>query len=103
MRKNRGVVMPNWCTTTYAFTGEPDALKRFRIDLQNYTSKNYHENGFGETWLGNVISGFGLYPTEGNDATFSYRGNILQRWIGVMGYYMLLLTQHGVQQLKCGM
>lgn len=70
--------MPNWCTTTYAFTGEPDALKRFRIDLQNYTSKNYHENGFGETWLGNVISGFGLYPTEGNDATFSYRGNIAE-------------------------
>lgn len=30
--------MPNWCTTTYAFTGELDALKRFRIDLQNYTS-----------------------------------------------------------------
>ena len=69
--------MPNWCTTTYAFTGEPDALKRFRIDLQNYTSKNYHENGFGETWLGNVLAGYDLYPSEGQDC-FSYRGNIAE-------------------------
>lgn len=69
--------MPNWCTTTYAFTGEPDALKRFRIDLQNYTSKNYHENGFGKKWLGNVLAGYNLYPSEGQDC-FSYRGSIAE-------------------------
>lgn len=69
--------MPNWCTTTYAFTGEPDALKRFRIGLQNYTSKNYHENGFGKNWLGNVLAGYNLYPDEGQDS-FMYRGSIAE-------------------------
>lgn len=72
--------MPNWCMTTYAFTGEPEVIAQFEINLKNYTSKDYHENGFGKGWLGNVLAGYNLYPSNEEEVTFSYRGHITEAY-----------------------
>ncbi len=65
--------MANICTTDYCFYGNKDAVKKFKQDIDEFTSKNYKENGFGTSWLGNVVLGYG-FPYEGND--FEFRGNI---------------------------
>ena len=52
--------MPNRCYTVLVFHGNDKEITDFRYKLEEYTSKNYMENGFGPTWLGNVLCGAGL-------------------------------------------
>lgn len=51
--------MPNWCDTTYAFIGSEADLDDFEARINEYTAQNFRENGFGTSWLGNVVHGFG--------------------------------------------
>jgi len=51
--------MPNWCDTTFAFIGSEADLDDFEERVNEYTAQNFRENGFGTSWLGNVVHGFG--------------------------------------------
>ena len=51
--------MPNWCDTTFAFIGSEADLDDFEARINEYTAQNFAENGFGTSWLGNVVHGFG--------------------------------------------
>ena len=50
--------MPNWCYTQYHVTGDKkqlDKLHSIMSELENIKSPGLHENGFGSTWLGNLV------------------------------------------------
>lgn len=49
--------MPNWCTTHYIATGEPEELRAFAETLNTMP---YHKNGFGKYWAGNFVYALGL-------------------------------------------
>lgn len=52
--------MPNWCFTQMIFHGEKEEITDFHNKIEEWTSKNYQENGFGVNWLGNILYGAGL-------------------------------------------
>ena len=52
--------MPNWCYTQMIFHGEKEEIDDLHNKIEEWTSKNYQENDFGPTWLGNVLHGAGL-------------------------------------------
>ena len=62
--------MPNWCSTTYAFFGDPDAVRDFHKKIELYTSKLRWDDSprepltFRWNWLGNIVTGFGLDPDK---------------------------------------
>lgn len=50
--------MPNWCLTNISINCDNDkALKELYGKIEQWTSKNYMDNGFGCNWLGNVVLG----------------------------------------------
>ena len=58
--------MPNWCTTSYALTGEPkevDSLYRMMHSLEKRHAPLV-PNGFGKRWLGCLVSALGESPME---------------------------------------
>lgn len=64
--------MANWCSTKIRFYGDKssDLLSK----IKEYTSENFKENGFGNSWLGNVMEGFG-YNVD-SEETPRCRGSI---------------------------
>lgn len=53
--------MPNWCSTYIEIKNEnKEGLKTFHDLLDEWTSKNYMDNGFGIIWLGNIVLGSGI-------------------------------------------
>lgn len=52
--------MPNWCVNYITFHGEANEIKQFHKQIEEWTSENQLENGFGPTWLGNIVAGAGL-------------------------------------------
>jgi hypothetical protein len=64
--------MPNWCSTNIIITHEDKNKTKELFDkIQEWTSRNYEDNGFGENWLGNIVIG-----SEINKDNLSYRGVI---------------------------
>lgn len=50
--------MPNWCVTYVCINyNNEDKIKDLYNKIVNWTSKNYMNNGFGTSWLGNVVLG----------------------------------------------
>lgn len=49
--------MPNWCYTNITMSGQPDNVKWLRDKVEEWTSENLYENGFGKNWLGNIVIG----------------------------------------------
>lgn len=50
--------MPNWCYSQYHATGDKEQLDKLHSimsELENMKSSGLHENGFGSTWLGNLV------------------------------------------------
>ena len=50
--------MPNWCFSQYHATGDKEQIKKLYSimdELECMKSPGLHENGFGSTWLGNLI------------------------------------------------
>ena len=50
--------MPNWCYTQYYVTGDKEQLGKLHTimsELEEMKSPGLHENGFGSTWLGNLV------------------------------------------------
>lgn len=69
--------MPNWCFTQMIFHGAKEEIKDFHSKIEEWTSKNYQENGFGVNWLGNVLHGAGLGDRINSDVdSLRCRGNI---------------------------
>lgn len=67
--------MPNWCMTNIYINNEnEEELKDFYKKLEEWTSKNYCENGFGLRWLGNVLGNSGIDTMENGDFNIRCRG-----------------------------
>lgn len=50
--------MPNWAYTQYHCDGNKEQLKQLHsimTELENMKSPGLHENGFSQTWLGNLV------------------------------------------------
>lgn len=50
--------MPNWAYTQYHCVGDKEQLQKLHTimtELENMKSPGLHENGFGSTWLGNLV------------------------------------------------
>ena len=56
--------MPNWCTTSYVFRGDENEIKDLYDKLKSFTSKERISNSFGDSWLGNIVNGFGFDYNE---------------------------------------
>lgn len=66
--------MPNWCSTTIKFEGEPSAIKDFHEKITIYTDKSFVKTDFGDSWLGNVLYGFNMEDhIDNNDPTLNIR------------------------------
>ena len=53
--------MPNWCFTEYVVTGEKSEIKDLHKKMKSLEKrkKSLVENGFGKTWMGNLVELFG--------------------------------------------
>lgn len=50
--------MPNWACTQYHATGDKEQLQKLHTimsELESMKSPGLHENGFGPSWLGNLV------------------------------------------------
>lgn len=78
--------MPNWCFTYYAAEGPKDQLQKLSDTMTRLAampSPGLVENGFGSSWLGNLVMELGIDPlTQSN---FRCRGE----------YYNVDLNQSG--------
>lgn len=55
--------MPNWAYSQYIATGDKEQLKKLysiMSELEEMKAPGLHENGFGSTWLGNLIIKLGV-------------------------------------------
>ena len=70
--------MANWCDTQITITHDKRiAIRRFNKLLEEWTSKNCMENGFGDYWLGNIVVNSGIGTTHDvNQGTIQCRGRI---------------------------
>ena len=59
--------MPNWCFTDIKMTGEKEKVQFLHDKIEEWTSKDYMQNGFGNTWLGNIVLGSGIAIEEDID------------------------------------
>lgn len=58
--------MPNWCLTNYAVTGESKQVKGLYKTMEALQDRKESllPNGFGKTWLGNLVSDLGFDPEK---------------------------------------
>lgn len=62
--------MPNWCTTQITINHEDEKeLEKLSKLIDEWTSKDYKENGFGCNWLGNIVLGSGIGTVDTNGET----------------------------------
>ena len=64
--------MPNWCDTEYRFYGKTGDIKAFHSKLTKWTSKDYCENCYGNSWLGNILIGAGFDMELNEDGRIPY-------------------------------
>lgn len=70
--------MPNWCSTRIIIKcNDEEKMKNFEEKLRELISHNYMENGFGLTWLGNLVGNSGIGTVDENKETdLRCRGSI---------------------------
>ena len=62
--------MPNWCYTNITIThNDEEKVKNLENLINEWTSKDYMKNGFGHTWLGNVVLGANIGTVDTNPKT----------------------------------
>lgn len=66
--------MPNWCYTQIKIKDKN--VETFYKKIEEWTSHNYCENGFGNTWLGNIVGNSGIDNMDSGDFSVSCRGSI---------------------------
>lgn len=74
--------MPNWCNTNITINHESETeIERLEKLIDEWTSKDYMENGFGNNWLGNIVLGSGVGTVDTDKGTdLRCRGTLV-------GYY----------------
>lgn len=70
--------MPNWCLTRITINHEDESeLQKLHDLIKEWTSKDYAKNGFGNSWLGNVVLGSGVGTVDaGLDTDLHCSGSI---------------------------
>lgn len=68
--------MPNWCANSLEIVGDKDEIKKFASLIEEWTSKNYIENGFGPKWLENIVGNSGL--ADPCDGSYACRGELYE-------------------------
>lgn len=66
--------MPNWCSTRINFYGDKTALSDLHDKTEKYTSSSIEKSDFKNSWLGNIVLGFGL--TYDGDNGVGCRGSL---------------------------
>lgn len=62
--------MANWCFTRITINHESETeLEKLDKLLDEWTSKDYMDNGFGHKWLGNIVLGSGVGTVDTNKET----------------------------------
>lgn len=64
--------MPNWCATDITIHGKDNEITSLWQHLQKATERSVVENGFGDTWLGNIVE-----YTGNSWKDYSCRGSII--------------------------
>lgn len=63
--------MPNWCSTRITINSEQcNKLKQLEKLINEWTSKDYKDNGFGLNWLGNIVGNSQIGTVDKNDETY---------------------------------
>ena len=70
--------MPNWCYTQITINcDDKNKLEEFEKRINEWTSHNYIENGFGLNWLGNIVGNSGIGTTDtGEEIYLRCRGRL---------------------------
>lgn len=67
--------MPNWCSTKIEIRHEDElVIQNLRRLIGEWTSHNYADNGFGTSWLGNIVGNSGI--GDPLNASISCRGHL---------------------------
>ena len=62
--------MPNWCFNKITINHESETeLEKLSKLIDEWTSKDYMENGFGHNWLGNIVLGSGVGTVDTDKET----------------------------------
>ena len=75
--------MPNWCYTSITINHENETeLQKLSNLIDEWTSKDYMKNGFGNNWLGNIVLGSGVGTVDTNKETdLRCRGTIIHSMV----------------------
>lgn len=75
--------MANWCyTNIQIYTENKEAMEKFYQKLQDWTSVNFMDNGFGLKWLGNIVGNSGIAEIdETGKSSISCRGSIIDMFL----------------------
>lgn len=95
--------MPNWCTTTYHFRGSENELIYLSNKVREWTSKPLAPNGFGNSWLGNILHGAGLGDLIDNpedEDTVNCRGSLIEVSEPDHGYFSVITETAWVPMAK---
>lgn len=69
--------MPNWCMNRITINHENvNELEKLNNLINEWTSKNYCDNGFGLNWLGNIVGNSGIDSRDNGDFNVRCRGTI---------------------------
>ena len=73
--------MPYWCFNREYIRGPKKEIQDLTQKLENWTRKNYEENGFGTGWLGNIVGFAGLKRIDEipeKEGGLHCRGNLVE-------------------------
>lgn len=79
--------MPNWCNTMYVAEGPKEQLQKLydtMLSIAAMPSPGLLENGFGSSWLGNLVMALGVDPRKQTD--FRCRGEYYNVELNVVGW-----------------
>lgn len=70
--------MPNWCSTNISINCKnKEEAKILYAKIEEWTSYDYCENGFGHDWLGNIVGNSGIDSRkDGKDFSVRCRGEL---------------------------
>ena len=84
--------MPNWCSTRYACTGDQNELQSLyeRMNRLAQMKEPLKPNGFGTTWLGNLVEDLGVdfnkVQCRGSWDGLELDGGVLRFWTETAWY-----------------
>lgn len=87
--------MPNWCSTQITIHHDDvNKLKLLDALIDDWTSKNYKANGFGLTWLGNIVGNSGVATIDEDYKTdVRCRGSMTYKDLNLDGNELIIDTE----------